>query len=117
MKWKIYYGDRSTFSDQDGSPWVAPARDVQVIVISDPNHGWRTQAGFDYYVWDCRAGETRWWGVDQFGFYDYLIEPGVKRVLFGRTTTSKGFSEIFKLASNDPDFPDKTAFANKERKP
>ncbi|MHC4752905.1 MAG: hypothetical protein ACYTFW_23920 [Planctomycetota bacterium] len=61
-------------------------------------------------------------GMDQgggakFGMYDYLIEPGFKRVLFGRTVTSDQFNEIFKRASNDPDFPEKTAFANKERKP
>jgi len=117
VNWKIYYGDDSTFSDQDGSPWCAPARNVQVIVMSDKDHGWRTQAGDDYYVWDCRDGETRWWGLkDRFGLYDYLIEPGYKRVLFGRTITSDRFSVIFKRASNDPDFPKKTAFANKERK-
>ena len=118
MNWKIYYGDGSTFSSQDGSPWIVPARDVQVIVMIDKDHGWRTQAGSDYYVWDGRDGETRWWGLkDDFALYDYLIDPGYKRVLFGRTITSDQFSKIFKQATEDPDFPQKTAFANKERKP
>ena len=117
MNWKIYYGDGTTFSDQDGTPFIAPARDVQVIVMNDKNHAWRTQAGNDYYVWDDRGDGARWWGVDQFGMYDYLIDPGYKRVLFGRTVTSNQFDNIFRLASNDPDFPKKTAFANRERKP
>jgi len=117
MKWKIYYGDDSTFSDQDGTPWIAPARDVQVIVMTSKDHGWRTQAGSDYYVWDDRGNGARWWGVDQFGMYDYLLDPGYKRVLFGRTVTSDRFSEIYSRASVDPDFPKKTSNANKERKP
>lgn len=117
MNWKIYYSDGSTFSDQDGTPWIAPARDVQVIVIDDRDHGWMTQAGDDYYVWDDRGDGARWWGVDNFGMYDYLIDPGYKRVLTGRRIPRDQFNEIFKRASNDPDFPTKTAFANQERQP
>ena len=117
MNWKIYYGDGSTFGYRDGSPWRAPGLDVQVIVMDSKDHGWMTQAGCDYYVWDCRAGETRWWGVDKFGLWEYLfITTGHKRVLAGKTTTSERFSEIFKRASEDPDFPNKTSYANKERK-
>jgi len=115
--WKIYYGDGSTFSSREGTPWRAPGVDVQVIVMNDDNHGWRTQAGDDYYVWDCRGGETRWWGVDKFGLWEYLfIQTGYKRALAGKTTTSERFSEIFKRASEDPDFPKKTSYASKERK-
>lgn len=117
MNWKIYYSDDSTFSSYDGSPWSAPGLDVQVIVMSDKDHGWMTQASTDYYVWDCRGGVTRWWGVDMFGLWEYLfVEPGYKCALAGRTTTSERFNEIFKRASEDPDFPVKTSFANKERK-
>jgi len=117
MKWKIYYGDGSIFSDQDGSPWSAPGFDVQVIVMASKDHGWMTQAGDDYYVWDCRGGVTRWWGVDKFGLWEYLfVTPGFKCALAGKTTTSERFSEIFKMASNDPSFPPKTTYASKERK-
>ena len=117
IKWRVYYGDGSTFSDHNGSAWSAPGRDVQVIVLADSNHGWRTQAGDNYYVWDNRGDDHRWWGVDDFGLFDYLIDPGYKRVLFGRRISNQEFSEIFKRASVDDDIPHKTSFAHQERKP
>jgi hypothetical protein len=117
MRWQIYYGDDSTFSYKDGSPYDAPARDVQVIVQSDPDHLWYTQTGGDYYGWDDRGDGSRWWGVDIFGLFDYLIDPGYKRVLFGRTVTSERFSEIFQRAKADPEWGKKAAFARMERRP
>ena len=113
MRWKIYYGDGSTYNNQDGYEARAPARDVQVIVLEDKDHGWITQAGTDYYIWN----HSRWWGVDLFGMYDYLIEDGWKRVLFGRTLAKDEYQAIFKRASDDMQFERKTAFANKEHRP
>ena len=116
MKWKVYYIDNSTFSDQDGSPWRTPGLGVLLIVRSDPDCGWRTEIG-DYYVWDCRGGETHWWGVDEVGYFEYMFtKPGYKYALLGTKTSNKQFYEVFERATNDPDFPPKTAFANKERK-
>lgn len=118
MRWCIYYGDDSTFSIEDGTAWIAPALDVQVIVIEDKDHGWRTQTGSDYYVYDVRGSEPAWWGVDIFGMFEYLFtRPGYKRVLAGRTLTSERYSEIFKRAKEDPNFGKKTAFRRRERKP
>ena len=116
MNWRVYYANGNTYSNQDGAPENAPARDVQVIVMKDGDHGWRTQTEHDYYVWDERSNWLRWWGVDQFGLYDYLIEPGFKKVLFGRTISSQEYNEIIKRANEDKDFPRKTSYANKERK-
>ena len=117
MLYKIYYGNGETFSSQTAPPFLIPKRnDVQVIVQESDNHGWFTQAMNDYYVWDNRGNGWRWWGVDIFGLYDYLLEPGNKCVLFGRTIEGDEFNEIFKRASEDTDFPKKTSFANKERK-
>lgn len=116
LDWKIYYSDGNIFSSTEGTPWVAPPRDVQVIVILDKDHGWRTQAQTDYYVWDNRGGGYTWWGVDIFGLFDYLLDPGFRRVLFGRTIASDEFDKIYKRASNDVDFPKKTSSNCKERK-
>ena len=113
MKWKIYYGDGNTYDSQSGFVDKAPARDVQVIILEDKDVGWITQAKTDYYIWN----KNRWWGVDHFGLYDYLIEPGYKRVLFGRTLSQDEFQAIFKRASDDMQFERKTAFANRERRP
>ena len=118
MKWKIYYGDGTTFGSQDGLPQDAPGLDVQVIVMESKNHGWMTQAGDHYYIWDCRGGETRWWGVDRFGLDEYLFySSGFKVAKSGRKLSTEQFSKIFRRASNDPDFPAKTSFALRERKP
>ena len=117
MKWKIYYGDMSTYSSQDGTPQRAPGLDVQVIIMEHKDHGWFSQAGDDYYVWECRGGKTRWWGVDKFGLWEYLFcSLGYKVAKAGKKTTADEFSAIMKRAMNDPDFPQKTTFANKERK-
>ena len=110
MTWKAYYSDGSTYT---GAVEDAPARDVQVIVQSSREHGWQAVSGDDYYIWR----ETRWIGVDLFGLYDYLIEPGWKRVLFGRTISNNEFDAIWQQAMSDPDMPEKTAFGRGERKP
>lgn len=95
MKWKIFYGN-STFSSEDGDPTVAPARDVQVIVQDHPEVGVELVTASDYYVW-----EGRWRGVDIFGLFDYLIEPGWKRVLCGRTITRQEYSAVYHQADTD----------------
>ena len=115
-KWKIYYSDGATFSSAEGGPEVAPTQRVQVIVLIDHNHGWRTQASSDFYVWDDRSHGAMWWGVDIFGLSDYFDKPGWKRVLKGETIHSDQFSEVMALAMADPDFPQKTSFNNQERK-
>jgi len=108
--WRIYYGDGEGFS---GPPSQAPARNVQLIAQSDSENGWVAISGHDYYVF--RGG--RWFGVDLFGLYDYLIEPGWKRVLFGRTLTSSEYNEVWRQAMSDPDLPPKTGGPKRERKP
>ncbi|MHA2266120.1 MAG: hypothetical protein ACXAEN_27310 [Candidatus Thorarchaeota archaeon] len=116
--WKIYYSDGSTFSDQDGTPWRAPGLDVQVIVLEDEQNGWMIQAHDDYYIWDDRGDGARWWGVDRAALDEYLFYyPGHKCALMGRRISSKEFDKIYERASNDPDFPKKTAFAYGEPQP
>lgn len=77
--WKVYYGDGSTFSDQDGSPELAPALNVQAITCSP----------------------EVWMGGDVFGLMDYLSLPGWKRVLFGRMVTNAEYDKAVTLARND----------------
>jgi len=93
--WLIYYGDGVVLSDKDHTPFTLPKRaDVQVIIQPDPKYVWFSQCGDDYYVW---RGD-RWWGVDHFGLYDYLLQPGEKCVLFGRTIDNEDFHAIFEDA-------------------
>lgn len=82
MRWRIYYGDGSTFSDRDGSPFEAPRTNVQVIA-SEANTptGFSLTHSHDAYVW-----RDEWNGTDQLGMWDYLMShSGPQSVLFGRT--------------------------------
>lgn len=94
ITWRIYYGDKSTFSG--GEPTVAPALNVQVILQYDPVAGWYLQSGADYYVY--RDDDNLWQGVDNMGLWDYLQTDGWKRVLFGRTIRSEDYAAIFQAA-------------------
>jgi len=117
MKWIIHYAKGRTFTDQDGSAFDAPPRGVLLIAMEDPDHGRFHQCGTDYYVWDDRGDGDRWWGVDHFGLYDYLEEPGPKKVIFGRTLTNREFNRVYREAEAHGYIPAHTAFASRERKP
>jgi len=80
-KWRIYYGDGSTYS---GDPYWAPATDIQAIVMEDStsHRGYRTVTSKDAFVYR----ENCWWGCDDAGMWDYLLNhAGPKAVVFGRT--------------------------------
>lgn len=119
MRWKIYYGDGSIYSSDDGPPEDAPGTGLQVIVQLDKDHGRHIVKGGnegrrdDYYWWDFPS-ET-WWVGDYPGFLDYLMQPGVRKVIFGRSIPSDRFAEIYKTAVHDPDFPVKTGWRQREK--
>jgi hypothetical protein len=113
MKWRIYYGDGSHYDSRDGSAFDAPGRNVQMIAGPDPDHGWYMWRSTDFYLY--LEAEDRWIGADIFGLWDYLIEPGPKKVLFGRTISNADFQKILIHADNDPDIPKKTAWRPEER--
>jgi len=97
-EWLIFYGDGSTYGNEDGAPWDAPALDVQVIVMSKP---YQTQAKEHFYVWDNRGEGWRWYGCNEFGMYDYLMKPGWKKVIFGRKIARADFAHILQRAHKD----------------
>jgi hypothetical protein len=104
LDWCIYYGDGSEYTSDSGSPYDAPALDIQAIIIRDDNpansRGRGLVARFDYYWWVPAKGE--WFGGDLFGLFDYLTyEAGPKRVLFGRTMATKEHNEIVQRAVDD----------------
>lgn len=113
--WKVYYGDGTTFSSKDGPPDQAPAANVQVIVQSSAEHGWQALSNSHYYIWR----DERWWMVDMqgFGLFDYLLQPGWKRVLFGRTLPNEDFTRIWQQVASDPEMVEKTGFDKRERQP
>lgn len=93
--WIVYYTDGRTIQDDQCCPESLPKRDVQAIVQQHDSAGWHCLSGNDFYVWR----DDRWWGVDQFGMYDYLIGPGWKVVLFGRFISDADYAAILARAT------------------
>ena len=110
MSYKIYYGNGITYA---GDPYNAPAFDVQVIVQDSADHGRILTCRLDYYVFQPEI--NAWLGVDLFGLWDYLQQPGPRKVIFGRTLPSRKFNELYKIAYHDPDFSAKTGHAYGEQ--
>lgn len=109
-KFKIWYGDGSTYTDQDGRPEDAPKVNVQFIAVEDDMHGMGLCRNSDFYVWDFYDGMWGWQGVDRWGFQDYMEQPGLKLVLFGRTLGNVEYSEMLSKALHDDYLPQKTAY-------
>ena len=113
MKFKIYYDDGSTYTDQDGPIELAPKVGVICIAQEDAFAGRKIDRSCDYYVMHDYGMR----GVDQFGLYDYLTQPGSKIVLFGRTVSDERWREIWDEAANrDTYLPLKSAMTDDERR-
>jgi hypothetical protein len=85
-KWQITYGWRTpegpffTYSsDQD--PFLAPGQGVQVIRQVKKHGNLGSIFGRDFY-W---LKDGVWYGSEIFGLWQYLTEPGPKKVIFGQT--------------------------------
>ena len=109
MNWKVYYSDGSTYT---GSVEIAPVLEVLLIVERDEKHGRKIVSGGDFYTFH----NGRWQSVDYFGMIQYLVRPGLKRVLVGVMTDSDTWNDTVRRARNDPDFPDQTALHSYETK-
>lgn len=105
IEWRIYYGDGSTFSNEDGSPVDAPALNVQAIVQRDTAVGRTIWHKKDFYL----HLNDEWIGVDWFGLLDHLMAMGIVKA--GRTLTMGEFHDLYRRAANDPDMPHKSALA------
>lgn len=107
LRWKIRYSGQPPYSNLDGSAFDAPALGVQVISQADPVVGRVLVRLADFYWFDHT--EDYWYGGDIFGLWDYLTQPGPKKVIFGRTVPTRLHDEIVLAAANDPELPIKTA--------
>jgi hypothetical protein len=114
--WKVYYSDGSAIGSDEISPFKIERRaDIQVIVQESTEHNWITTCAYDFYLWDTKGKETRWWGADQFGFYHYMLQPGEKCVLFGTMLDKETYRKIFNQAREE--FGNKEIFTDSELRP
>jgi len=112
MKWRIYYGDNSTFDSSQGNPEDAPAYNVQIIVQPDKpgarSVGTEALRLHDWYYW--RTDEEKWVGGDLHGILDlFLSREPIKALCQGRRIPTKLFDELYLKAKHDPDFPRKSS--------
>lgn len=92
--WKIWYDDKTTFSNEDGNPEDAPIDGVQAILQWLPHGNYEIISTSDYYWWI----DDRWVGGSLSGFERYLRNKNRKQVivLFGRWAASLLFEKITK---------------------
>jgi hypothetical protein len=93
---QIFYGDGSIMTEP---PYES--RGVIAIVQYHDEVGAEIIANKDYYVYE----NHKWKGVDIFGFYDYLMDSGIRWVkneptivLFGRAISDEEYYKVMTKA-------------------
>ncbi len=85
-RWRIYYGDGSTFSDRDGSPYDAPGGNVQVICCEYDNGTAPPISASNLYRWETKS----WMNCDFMDLPQYfLTHPGPQKIIMGREMEDK----------------------------
>jgi len=118
MKWRIYYGDGSTFSSEDGEPHEIPQdkrHNVMVCAVANIDlTGRDCWNQSDFYIYHLDLG---WFPVDWTGLLDQILHNShlITAVLQGRVTSAQRFQEILKQAKTDPGLPSKSADRKNER--
>lgn len=98
LNWKIFYEDRSTFSNLDGPAYSAPKRGVIAVVERAHSIGYVVHKRGDFYLFNPAWDEPRWRMMDISGFWDYMFEPGLKCILFGRYASNDRYNEVMIVA-------------------
>jgi len=104
LRWRIYYGDGSTFDNLQGSADEAPPFGVQFIVqLCDEDRYRDTLQRVDYFI----MTETGVWvGCDITGLLDRLINRiPFSGLLVGRWIEHDAFMELQNAVARDTDFP------------
>ena len=107
MKWRIYYADGSTFSNEDGCAHKAPAFGVIAVCQPCPDVGLETLHAFDYYAYM----EDRWNGFcGHDGLVDHITAyaPVLEALKVGRQVPRAQYQKVMRVALHDPDFPRKS---------
>lgn len=95
-RWAIFYTNGTVFTSEDGTPWEAPRRSVQVVVSCRDK---------DERDWDCFHKVDRFyyepdhggWNdcSDEFSMFDHMIRTKHPLVLFGRMLGNNEWKATF----------------------
>ena len=114
MKWKVFYTDGGSFSNEDGEPEDAPGWDVLAIVQESESVGVEVHFSKDFYVFDQRYGG--WYNIDYFGLTTYIAKPGKKIIKLGESMSTDRYLKMIDEIRRDPNLPRKSARYSWERK-
>jgi hypothetical protein len=105
VKFRIYYGDGSTF---EGRPEDAPVQNVQFISWDDPTRGINATGRFVLEAWDLYIYSDNvegWIGTNKYAdLVRHVQDGGVRAVLEGKWIKRETFVELREKAYNDPPF-------------
>ncbi len=107
MKWKIFYINGDTFSNENGNPEDAPGGGVLAVVQEDESVGVLVHQGNTFYVFDNHYGG--WYGLDRIGFVQYILRPGYKIIKVGESMSTSRYKEMIADIRKDPNLPNKSA--------
>ena len=94
-RFRIYYGDGSTFA---GDPFYAPTANAMAVVVEDGD-GVSVRTAKDYYCW---KNDTGWFACDIGGMWDYLLMyEGPKAVLIGRYIRNEEYWAVCARAAKE----------------
>lgn len=99
--WRVYYEDGSTWDwkqGTDGMPSFGVMCVLQRIRSKDNSFHWQIVSHCKYYMYY----EGEWLHSVEGDIVDYLIhDRTIKKLLVGRMTTHKIFTNIFNIAKHD----------------
>ena len=114
LQWRIYYADGQTIDNLQKSPFYVQRHGVVCVVIVDKepdgNHnvGRMVLHGWDNYCWNNQL--EMWFGATDRGADAYeLLHMGPTVTLRGQTILTSLYNRILTEATEDPDFPRKSA--------
>ncbi len=107
MRWRVFYINGESFSNEDGNPEDAPGSSVLAVVQEDEQVGSLVHQGSDFYVFDEHYGG--WYGLDDWGAAQYFQRPGLKVVKLGEAMSTERYKQLLEEIRRDPNLPDKSA--------
>jgi hypothetical protein len=101
--WRIYYEDGTVWDHKqglDGMPTFGVICILQYINTEKETHRYHIVYGSKFYM----RFNDEWLHAYDNDLIDYLVhDKSIKKVLVGRMTTKKRFSEVYEVAKHEKD--------------